>query len=342
MNTPLLQKPWARPLALAIALVALATSADAGSSQFDRLDPVVDIGLDSEAPPLGSVASAAFLPDGTLLVVESHTGTVQAFGQRGEWLGQFSSVGEGPGEYYSPSAIAADQQGDVYIACAGRRITICAKDGSPKGQIQRSSDRAASALVAGVDDDLYVCAWDFATETMIRRYDVRTGDSLATFGRSFVADMAGRPIDVQQEQALAGGQLAIWSGGIVYSQNWPQRLELFAPDGESLQRFEARSMDAGELPEVRRAGGTVSLQFPPTFSQGVAVLGDHAIVGFYRNEESGGECLWDMYDLRTGERLATRRVDHPGQMILASQGSRLAATRQVEGVPVVTIWELSP
>lgn len=59
---------------------------------------------------------AAFLPDGSLVVLDRMRHKLMVFDAAHEFLGEYGALGSGRGQFYHPSAVASDAQGRVFVA----------------------------------------------------------------------------------------------------------------------------------------------------------------------------------------------------------------------------------
>ena len=91
------------------------------------------IGVESGAEEymFGSV-DALYLTDNQVYVVDAQTPAVRAYDYAGLFIRTYGREGQGPGEYTSPEAVAADASGRVFVLDIRlRRINVYAPSGDP-------------------------------------------------------------------------------------------------------------------------------------------------------------------------------------------------------------------
>ena len=70
-------------------------------------------------------------PDGDIFISDGYINSrVAKYDRNGDWVKQWGEPGSGPGEFNTPHSIAADAQGNIYVADRGnRRIQVFDHDG---------------------------------------------------------------------------------------------------------------------------------------------------------------------------------------------------------------------
>ncbi len=58
---------------------------------------------------------AAFLPDGTFLMLDRMRHKIMAFDADHQFIGEYGSLGAGPGQFYHPSSLATDHTGRCFV-----------------------------------------------------------------------------------------------------------------------------------------------------------------------------------------------------------------------------------
>jgi DNA-binding beta-propeller fold protein YncE len=65
---------------------------------------------------VGTAEGLCVLPDGRVVVADTHYSRVIVFDRRGRELLRFGGEGTGPGRFIYPVAVAADEEGDLFVA----------------------------------------------------------------------------------------------------------------------------------------------------------------------------------------------------------------------------------
>jgi DNA-binding beta-propeller fold protein YncE len=111
---------------------------------------------------VGNPEGSCVLPDGRVVVADTHYHRVVTFDSEGQVLGMFGELGRGPGQFIYPVAVTADPAGNLYVAEYGENdrvqkfgpdgtfITQFGSFGTGEGQFQRPSG------IAWLDGKLYV------------------------------------------------------------------------------------------------------------------------------------------------------------------------------------------
>jgi hypothetical protein len=114
----------------------------------------------------GTIGGIAVDRDGDLYVTSWDR--VEKFSGSGDFLGSFGTGGSGPGQFESPTGIAADANGNIYVIDPGnRRIQRLSLMGQYLGSFPTPF---ALDLVADVDGNLFVTV-NGKSETALRKYD---------------------------------------------------------------------------------------------------------------------------------------------------------------------------
>ena len=98
-------------------------------------------------------AGMVITPDGAILLVDSGNHRIQKFTLDGQYVSQFGSLGDGPGQFNLPWGIALDREGLIYVAdwrndriqqfnAEGQWQATFGQSGSGVGQFNRPSDVA--------------------------------------------------------------------------------------------------------------------------------------------------------------------------------------------------------
>lgn len=115
-----------------------------------RLVEELSIGeeVGEDAYLFGSI-NAAWATDDHIYVVDSQVPAVRAFDHQGNFLHQIGGVGQGPGEYGRPIALAVDAEGRVLVTdLQGARLNIFDADGERVDDWSLGSPMAALGLQA--------------------------------------------------------------------------------------------------------------------------------------------------------------------------------------------------
>lgn len=111
---------------------------------------------------VGNPEGNCVLPDGRVVVADTHYHRVVTFDPAGKVVGMFGDLGEGPGQFIYPVAVTTDPSGSLYVAeyggndriqkfgPDGRFLTAFGSFGTADGQFQRPSG------MVWLDGKLYV------------------------------------------------------------------------------------------------------------------------------------------------------------------------------------------
>ena len=88
------------------------------ATQFRQATETVVVGTLDGHPEtvLGLVADAAYMPDGSILVLDSRMNAVRHYSPQGVLLGRFGSPGDGPEEFRAPNGLEVDPTGLAWVS----------------------------------------------------------------------------------------------------------------------------------------------------------------------------------------------------------------------------------
>jgi len=332
----------AKVLRLCLFLHAALVLAPTTSIGAVGLEPIRYIGATENEPPLGIGVAACVAKGQEILVVDRQTIEVRRYSQDGRWLGNVGRLGEGPGEFQSPKVVCVDASGRIYVGGHPSWVEVFEADGTPSHRIQLVTQDSVSSIAVDSEGFLFVVSFDLTTETMIHRYDARTGDYLGSFGDSFAAALGREDVDVRVEQSLASGVVDLWKDKVVYMQNWPQEIRVYTRDGALVRTIEARRDEAGPFPKPTLDGASIELRLPETFGLGLAVSDEDVVwCGLYMKRGGTESSVIDAYDLRSGDRVASFAGAEQGSLVQDATQGALWVSEIRDNVPVITEYRLT-
>lgn len=213
--------------------------------------------------------------NGSLYVVDSSNARIQQFATNGDYVRQWGTLGNLPGQFFRPSGITIDSSGDVYVADTGNHriqkfsstgtlLSVWGSLGSAPGQFNHPEgiavDTAGNIYVADTlnhrvqklrSDGVPLLQWG-GLGGATSQFNEPTSIALDVTGNIFVVDSwnhrvqsfnsAGVFLDSWGTRGTRAGQLdypqgiAIDSQGNLYVTEWfNQRVQKFTRDGTSLQ-----------------------------------------------------------------------------------------------------------
>jgi DNA-binding beta-propeller fold protein YncE len=144
--------------------------------------------LDWRMPEIdaGKPTGIGIAPDGTVYAADTHYARVLVFAPEGKRLGQFGSLGDGPGQFHLPTDVAIDRAGFLYVSEYGgndriskftpQREYLFSFGGRETGV---ASMQRPQALLIGPDDTLWVAD---SCNHRVCHFD-GDGQFLGSFGR---------------------------------------------------------------------------------------------------------------------------------------------------------------
>ena len=172
--------------------------------------------------------TAITAPDGSIFVADGHSGQnpdppadaaarIVKFSADGQYLSEWGRLGNGPGEFRTPHAMAFDSRGRLYVADRGNhRIQIFDQDGNYIDEFYEYS--RVSALWITPDDVLYAIDSE-STEASHPDWmnGIRIGSAHEDRATAFIPphDREGRP------SGVAGEGIAVDANGNIYVAEGP-------------------------------------------------------------------------------------------------------------------------
>jgi hypothetical protein len=132
-----------------------------------RLIEELSIGeeMGEDAYLFGSISSA-WATDDRIYVVDGQVPAVRAFDHEGNFLHQLGGVGQGPGEYLRPVALAVTDEGNVLVTdLQGARLNIFGADGQRIDDWPLGTPQAAIGLMLALDGKVYTQVFEIPTES---------------------------------------------------------------------------------------------------------------------------------------------------------------------------------
>jgi DNA-binding beta-propeller fold protein YncE len=189
----------------------------------------------------GKPTGLGIAPDGTLYAADTHYARVMYFSPLGERLGQFGTLGDGPGQFRLPTDVAIDRDGFIYVSEYGGNDRI--SKFSPQRQYLfsfggRDAGEASlerpQALLLGPDRTLWVAD---ACNHRVCHFGA-DGQLLGAFGRP--GHKVGELWFPYSLDLLSDGTLLVCE----YGNN---RVQRFDPAGRSLGVWGAAGRALGQL-----------------------------------------------------------------------------------------------
>ncbi len=141
-----------------------------GGGQGDTLlllDPAGQVKQIIEKPlnrgadrPESTVEKMAVDGQGNIYLLGRNEDAVYKLSPGGEFVDRFGSSGDGPGQFRSPTDIAVDGRGRVYVTDASRGVIVFSPEGEFVAEIPVEGAGAASGLIFNDRDELFVVARD--------------------------------------------------------------------------------------------------------------------------------------------------------------------------------------
>ncbi len=183
-----------------------------------------------------------------LLVLDGGYKVVRLYNSSGDFLFTFGHEGEGPGEFFHPTAVAVDEIDQVYVASQSK-ISIFDSSGQFVKDFRHGiPDCYARGLRVATGDGIYVSCLDILEQRIIHKYGDRDYRPLVSFSESYAK---GKDIDTRIESTYGGGVIDLSSDRqtVFYSQLNPYEIRLFSASG-ALVRVIHRDNDFMTAPKV--------------------------------------------------------------------------------------------
>lgn len=134
-----------------------------------------------EAQVLGEITQVLPTPDGRLLLLDRKSSQVHVYSPTGTHLADIGRPGRGPGDLFSPMAMAMGPDGSLLIGDMQRRIQKFRPDGTSFAFDTSFSVIASPIGLCTVDSLIVVQGSDMAGESLIQEYDSQ-GHLVRRFG----------------------------------------------------------------------------------------------------------------------------------------------------------------
>jgi len=263
---------------------------------FELFHRVYDIAVDSA---------------GHIYVLDNGLARVQVYDKAGRHLQTVGRRGEGPGEFYFPTAIALDDVGRLYVADQSR-ITVFDKKGEYVDDMRHEiPDAFVQSIRVDTAFGIYLSCFHFFSQQIIHKFsltlDLDQSSLVASFCDSYAA---GKNVDVRLEQSLAGGTIDIDDTGVIYySQMIPYEIRKFAPSGDLLMVIYRENDFVREPVVTKRKNGGMTIG-PFTGSYGIIVLPEKKFMNLAKAQPLPNKPMENVIDLfdRSGKLLITQSV----------------------------------
>lgn len=248
----------------------------AGGQQVDMVlarntsqDYMLDRQLWSQAAlgALNEPYAAAAGQDGRVYIIDSDNARVQVLSPTGDFIQQWGTLGNLPGQFTEPRAITIDQSGNVYVSDTGNhRIQKFGPDGnliSVWGGFGNAEGQFETPLGVSVDQFNNIYVLDLQA-SRIQRF---RSDGL-------LQQTWFRPADPQSTAQYPNG-IAVDSAGSIYiTDTSHHRIEKYTPDGTLLTTFGYLGSGNGQfnLPTGLAVGSDNTLYVADTQNRRIQVL----------------------------------------------------------------------
>jgi hypothetical protein len=202
-----------------------------GDKRF-KIVPGLVIGKEDrpEEYVLGRISGIAVNSDGDIYVLDNGYVRVQRYDSLGQYMQTIGSRGEGPGEFFFPTALALDNGGNLYVVDQSA-ISIFGPDGKYVDKFRHGQQSLVRSICVDPKSGIYISCFDALEQQMIHKYDFAY-NRLFSFCDSYAV---GKDVDVRVEDVCAGGMIDIGENGIiVYTQQTPFEIRRFSPSGTLL------------------------------------------------------------------------------------------------------------
>ncbi|MFG1691362.1 6-bladed beta-propeller [Gemmatimonadota bacterium] len=220
---------------------------------------------------LGEVKDVAVDPDGSFYVLDSQAKSVKRFGPEGDFRGEFGREGEGPGEYTSPTGIAADNNFGLYVVDeALLRLTIYKIEGSTVRHIRDVRLPLAPRQICVLGKRLFVVSFhnDHALHELTT--DGEVVNSFAYVPKTLLPEISDRWQNSLRFGAAYGQVECAEETDVIafLPHSWPN-LRVFSPQGDSILELEISDYRRQHFRETERG----TLQYLPNPETGTAHMG---------------------------------------------------------------------
>jgi len=247
-----------------------------------------------EAYVIGKPADVAVDSRGQILVLDRGYCHVQKYDKEGRYVQSIGRKGEGPGEFYLPTAMTTDDFDNVYIA-GDNKVSVFDESGRHIDTFGMSyPEGVVRSIRVDANADLFVSCLDIYDQKVIHKFN-QAHEPAGSFCDSYAA---GSEIDVRIEAVYGGGSLDLDAQGhVFYTQMTPYEIREFRPDGAHLMTV-IRQNDFIEPPKVEMKNGQISYMGGFSGSSAIVVLPGGRfmnVVQLWEPDPSGVTTIIDLF-----------------------------------------------
>ena len=201
---------------------------------------------------------------------------VKKFDRNGNYVGMLGRKGRGPGEFLTPSLMAFDSKGNLWVLDDGNQRASCFSiDGKYLKSVRLPINPGVWGFAIDKEGNFYISVYDYETDKVIHKFSP-DGVKLISFGEPFPFRHSLSYVEITLKRMYCGGRLIIVDDQIYYTQKNPYEIRKYTLDGRLKMRiFRKNSFMPPPKVEIR---GEESVAFRmPVMSVWIGIWGDKII-----------------------------------------------------------------